>query len=177
MPPVPARPLSEASFEMASRRWLRSALVLVLGSLLVFALACQRERVTPEDEIRQLLAELEAGATERDAGAMKQHVSDAYADGEGHDKQAIAQLVAFHLLRNQSVYLLTRVRNVAIVVPGQGNAEVLVAMAGTPIEGPEALLALRADLYRFDLQLAKEPDGAWRIRSAQWRPAAVDDFR
>ena len=124
-----------------------------------------------------MLAGLEAGAEARDAGAMKGHVSESYADAQGNDERAIAQLVAFHLLRNQSVYLLTRVRNVAIMAPGQGSAEVYVAMAGTPIAGPEALVGLRADLYRFDIQLASEPDDAWRIRSAQWRPAAVDDFR
>ena len=50
-------------------------------------------------------------------------------------------------------------------------------MAGTPIAGPEALAGLRADLYRFDLRLGEEPDGEWRVRSAEWRPAAVDDFR
>ena len=86
-----------------------------------------------------MLAALEAGAEAKDAGAMKQHVSEAYADAQGNDKRAIAQLVAFHLLRNQSVYLLTRVVGVAIEAPGQGSAEVLVAMAGTPIVGPEAL--------------------------------------
>ncbi len=141
------------------------------------ALACSSAPSTPEDQIRAVLAELEASAEAKDAGAMKQHVSDAYADAQGNDKRAIAQLVAFHLLRNQSVYLLTRVSKIAITEPGQGSAEVFVAMAGTPIAGPEALLGLRADLYRFDLQLENEPDGAWRILSAEWRPAAVDDFR
>ncbi len=124
-----------------------------------------------------MLAALEAGAEAKNAGAMKEHVSEAYADAQGNDKRAIAQLVAFHLLRNQSVYLLTRVVSVAIEAPGQGSAEVLVAMAGTPIAGPEALVGLRADLYRFDLRLAEEPGGEWRVRSAEWRPAAVDDFR
>jgi len=146
----------------------------VLG-LCLLALACA-DRTPPEQRVRAVLAALEEGAQQRDAGAMKEHVSEGYSDAQGNDKRAIAQLVAFHLLRNQSVYLLTRVRSVEIAAPGEARAEVLVAMAGTPIEGPEALLALRADLYRFDLALAEEDD-AWRVRSAEWRPAAVDDFR
>lgn len=153
----------------------RLALVFLLAISL--PAACNRDAVTPEDAIRSVLAELESAAEAKDVGEMKGHVSEAYADGEGHDKQAIGQLAALHLLRNQSVYLLTRVRDVVSIAPGQGSAEVLVAMAGTPIDAPEALVGLRADLYRFDLQLAEEPDGAWRIRSAQWRPAAVEDFR
>ena len=135
------------------------------------ALACSSAPSTPEDQIRAVLAELEASHDTQD----EQRVDNA--DAQGNDKRAIAQLVAFHLLRNQSVYLLTRVSKIAITEPGQGSAEVFVAMAGTPIAGPEALLGLRADLYRFDLQLENEPDGAWRILSAEWRPAAVDDFR
>jgi hypothetical protein len=75
------------------------------------------------------------------------------------------------------VYLLTRVRSVEIEAPGEARAEVLVAMASTPIAGPEALLGLRADLYRFDLRLGEDEPDSWRVRSAEWRPASVDDFR
>lgn len=146
----------------------------VLG-LCLLALACA-DRTPPEERVRAVLAALEESAQGRDAGAMKEHVSDGYSDAQGNDKRAIAQLVAFHLLRNQSVYLLTRVQGVEIAAPGQARAEVLVAMAGTPIESPEALLGLRADLYRFDLAFAEE-DGDWRVRSAEWRPASVQDFR
>jgi len=154
-------------------------MLVAAGVLLALGcgLACAPDASTPEERIRAVLAALEAGAEKKSAGAIKEHVSELYADAQGNDKRAIAQLVAFHLLRNQSVYLLTRVRSVEIEAPGAARAEVLVAMAGTPIAGPEALLGLRADLYRFDLRLAEESDGAWRIRSAEWRPAAVGDFR
>jgi len=161
----------------ASRGFGRAlGLSLALASILLFALSCLREATMPEQRVRAVLAALEEGAQQRDAGAMKEHVSEGYSDAQGNDKRAIAQLVAFHLLRNQSVYLLTRVRSVEIAAPGQARADVLVAMAGRPIEGPEALLGLRADLYRFDLAF-REEDGAWRVRSAEWRLAAVDDFR
>ena len=146
----------------------------VLG-LCLLALACA-DRTPPEEHVREVLAALEEGAQQRDAGAMKEHISESYSDGHGNDKRAATQLVAFHLLQNQSVHLLTRVQSVEIAAPGEARAEVLVAMAGTPIESPEALLSLRADLYRFDLAFAEE-DGDWRVRSAEWRPAAVQDFR
>jgi hypothetical protein len=146
----------------------------LLGFCLL-ALACA-DRTPPEERVREVLAALEESAQQRDAGAMKQHVSEAYSDAHGNDKRAIAQLVAFHLLRNQSVYLLTRVQDVEIAAPGEARASVLVAMAGTPIETLEALLELRADLYRFDLGF-REEDGAWRVRSAEWEPATLQDFR
>jgi hypothetical protein len=156
------------------RRPLLSRLLLA-GSCLL-ALACTREPSSPEDRVRALLAALEESAQRKDAGEMKQHVSEGYSDAQGNDKRAVARLVAFHLLRNQSVYLLTRVQSIEIPEPGQAHAQVLVAMAGTPIEGPEALVRLRADLYRFDLAM-REEDGDWRVRSAEWRPASAGDFR
>jgi len=154
----------------------RALALCIAFAVCSLALACSRDAASPEDQVRALLAALEESAQKRDAGEMKEHVSEGYSDAQGNDKRAVAQLVAFHLLRNQSVHLLTRVRSVEIAAPGQARAEVLVAMAGTEIDGPEALLGLRADLYRFDLGFAEE-DGAWRVRSADWRPASAGDFR
>jgi len=58
-----------------------------------------------------------------------------------------------HLLRQRSVHLLTRVVEIGLPRPGEATAQVLVAMAGSPIDGP------------------------WRVVSAAWRPAALDDYR
>jgi hypothetical protein len=154
---------------------VRALAACAAAASFALALACS-EAETPEQQVRAVLAALEESAQQRDAGAMKEHVSDAYSDGNGNDKRTVSQLVAFHLLRNQSVHLLTRVQSLEIPAPAEAQASVLVAMAGTPIEGPDALLAMRADLYRFDLSF-REEGGDWRIRSAEWRPAAAEDFR
>jgi hypothetical protein len=153
----------------------RALAACAAAASLALALACS-EAETPEQRVRAVLAALEESAQQRDAGAMKEHVSDAYSDESGNDKRTVSQLVAFHLLRNQSVHLLTRVQSLEIPAPAEAQASVLVAMAGTPIEGPGALLAMRADLYRFELSF-REEGGDWRIRSADWRPAAAEDFR
>jgi hypothetical protein len=44
---------------------------------------------------------------------------------------------------------------------------VLVAMTGVPVESLETLVSLKADLYRFDLQLLNDDD--WQIRRAAWQ--------
>ena len=154
---------------MAARR----AVPILCACALAFACS---EAETPEQRVRAVLAALEESAQQRDAGAMKEHISDVYSDENGNDKRTVTQLVAFHLLQNQSVHLLTRVQSLEIPAPAEAQASVLVAMAGAPIDGPDALLALRADLYRFDLSF-REEGGDWRIRSAEWRPAAAEDFR
>jgi hypothetical protein len=140
------------------------------------SLACSPDPDSPEARVRAVLAALEAGAEARDAGSMKEHVSERYRDARGQDRRAATALVAFHFLQNRSVHLLVRVRSVAIASDGAARIDAVVAMAGVPIPAPEALAGLRADLYRFDLRLREEDDGAWRIVWAEWHPATLDDF-
>jgi hypothetical protein len=126
--------------------------------------------------VRATLAAIEQAAEARDVGALKEHLSDQYADDRGQDKRAVAGLATFHFMRNRSVYLLTLVRQVRVESPGEARAEALVALAGRPIPGPEALAGLRADLYRFDVEL-REEDGAWRVTRAGWAPAGAEEFQ
>ena len=123
-----------------------------------------------------MLAALEEGAEANDAAAMKEHVSEHYRDGEGRDKRALSGIVAFHLLQNRSIHLLTRVGELDLSTPGEARADVIVAMAGAPIPSAEVLPALRADLYRFDLRFRDE-EGKWRLVDSGWRPASLEDFR
>jgi hypothetical protein len=53
---------------------------------------------------------------------------------------------------------------------------VVAARAGAPIVDVGELETLNADLFRFDLVLAREADGQWRARSARWRRAHVGEF-
>jgi len=126
--------------------------------------------------VRAVLAAIESAAEVRDVGALKEHLSEQYADDRGQDKRAVAGLATFHFMRNQSVHLLTLVRDVRISAPGEAHAQTLVAMAGRPIPGPEALASLRADLYRFDVEMRDE-DGTWRVLRAAWAPASADEFQ
>jgi hypothetical protein len=144
--------------------------------LLALALACSGDPTTPEERVRAVLAAIERAAEARDVGALREHVSESYADARGQDARALAALATLHFMRNQSVYLLTRIRRVELPAPGEARAEALVAMAGRPIPGPEALAGLRANLYRFDVEL-REEDGRWRVSGGDWAPATPDDFR
>lgn len=159
-------------------RATRSQRALATLALLatVVALACQRDEPTAHDRVLATLAGAEKAAEAGDAGLLKSRISESYRDASGRDKQAVAAIVGLQLLQQRSVHLLTRVVSLEIGPPAEARAEVLVAMAGSPIDGPELLAGVRADLYRFDLVLRDE-DGVWGVVSAAWRPAALDDFR
>ena len=147
----------------------------IAAAALLLLVACSGAPETPEDQVRAVLAAVETAAEERDVGALKEHVSDAYRDARGNDRQALAGLATVHFLQNRGIHLLVQVRKIVIEVPGEARAAALVAMAGRPIPGPEALPSLNANLYYFDIELHEE-DGAWKIVRATWSPATVDDF-
>jgi hypothetical protein len=114
----------------------RTALRLALAALTLFVVTCREEDSSPEAAVRRTLAAIEAAARAKDLSAIVEHVSEAYADDRGNDRQAVRQIAAFHLLRNQSVHTLTRIRSVSFPDPGLADAEALVAMAGTAIPMP-----------------------------------------
>jgi hypothetical protein len=150
----------------------RSAFAIALG----LALACADAPETPEERVRAALGAIEEAAEARDVAALREQLSETYSDARGNDARAVAGIATFHFMQNRSLHLLVRVRHVEVTAPGEARAVALVAMAGSPIPGPEALAALRGSLYYFDVRL-REEDGSWRVTSAQWEPAKADDFR
>lgn len=147
------------------------------AALTAVALACGGAEDTPEAAVRRTLAAIEAAAGARDPGALAEQLSADYTDAQGNDRDAARRIAAFHLLRNQSVHTLVRVREVAIVEPGRAEADALVAMAGTAIPDADVLATVRADLYRFTVSLHEEEPGTWRVTSATWHPATREDFQ
>lgn len=145
--------------------------VLVLGVMLH---ACGGPEQSPEALIRALVAEIEQAAEDRDIAVFKDHVSDDYQDGQGYDRQTVLRIVQGVFLRNQDIHLLSIVRDLKID-GSSANASVLVAMAGSPIESAQSLVNIRADLMRFDVELALEGN-EWRARAVDWRRAEVNDF-
>ncbi len=151
----------------------------LVGALILALVAsvagCSGDEASPEAQVRALLADAEAAAEAKDLAALKELVSESYADPSGNDKAEIGRLLTYNFFRNQTVHLLTRVGPVELPAPQRARATVLMAMAGRPIPDAAALVGLRADLYRFDFELAAE-DGDWRVRSADWRRADAADF-
>jgi hypothetical protein len=147
-------------------------LLLMISMLLP---ACSRQRESPEEQIRSLIRNAVIAAEQKDLGAMRNLVSDQYADDQGQNKRAVEGLLRVHFLRNESVHLLTRIESVTLPQPDRGRAAVLVAMAGVPITSEAALPGLRADLHRFEIDVVRE-DKVWRVQRATWYRAELADF-
>jgi hypothetical protein len=141
-----------------------------LGLACLGGAGCGGPGPTPEDEIRALITDAEQAAESKALPELKEMISPAYRDAARQDRRGLVRRIAGYFFRNDAIHLLVRVRQVRVEPPGRGEAELYLAAAGRPINDLEALVPLRADLYRVDLVLAREDD-AWRVTSARWQRA------
>jgi hypothetical protein len=151
----------------------RSALIVMMV-IVAFAGACSSGD-SPEAQVRALLQQGEAAAEKKESAVLRQMISEKYSDSQGQDKKAVEAMLRYYFLRNQSIHLLTRIRQISFPQPDLAQADVMVAMAGQPISGAEELERLRADLHRFEITLARE-NREWKVMRAEWRRAEFADF-
>jgi hypothetical protein len=149
--------------------------LIFLLSVASFTGACSSERDSPEAQVRALLTQGEAAAEKKESAVLRQMISEKYSDSQGQDKKAVDALLRYYFLRNQSIHLFTRIRQIGFPQPDLAQADVMVAMAGQPISDAEELERLRADLHRFEITLARE-NGEWKVIRAEWRRAEFADF-
>ena len=70
--------------------------------------------------------------------------------------------------RHRGIHLFTLIKAVDLSVrQDSASAVVFVAMTGIPVESMEALISLKADLYRFHIGLVEEGDD-WLILNSRW---------
>lgn len=154
-------------------------LYLLFGMLgIVVALllpGCRGERASPEDEVRALINGAVTAAGQKRIGALRDLISENYADDQGQNKRAIENLLRLHFLRSETIHLYAHVQSVTLPQPDRAQASVLVAMAGVPMASAQDLPLLRADLHRFEIDFARE-NKTWRVRRADWRRAELAEF-
>ncbi len=144
--------------------------------LLVLLTSCDRPPQTPEARIRALFSAVERASRERDLATLRDMISESYSDTRGRDKADMSAILTAYYLRRGSIYVLTRVRSLALQENARAQASVLAGLARAPTLDFGELRRPQADIYVFDLELAEEEDERWRVTRAAWRPARPADF-
>ena len=156
----------------AVRKLLGRLLLLLLagGSLL----ACSGGTDSPEDEIRNFIASAVEAAEERSSDDLSEMIHDSYLDRNGYNKKQIASLLRVYFLRHRNIHLFTRIGEIELLGENQATARLHVAMAGSVINDIDAVSALRARVYGFELRLVKQDE--WLLQHASWKPASLVDL-
>ena len=132
---------------------------------------------TPEQEIGAVLEAFKRAAHERDVGSATEHFSEDYGDVAGRDKQDIKAVVLQYFMRHEAIHILYRVRRLELAEPPEAaHLTLAAAVTGAPVSEVGELERLNADVFTFDLTMAREDDERWRIRSVQWKRGNITDL-
>ncbi len=135
----------------------------VAGVLAVMLASCGGEQVGPEAELRAWVDAMHNAAEAKDRGAIVQRISPAYADARGNSRDDISDLLRLYFLRANRVEFLPAIDSIDIMAETAADIVLTVGMAGTD----RGRFALRADAYRFELEL-EYVDGGWLLLAARW---------
>jgi hypothetical protein len=123
-----------------------------------------------------MVSAMESAVQQRSLDQVKELVSSDYKDQWNNDRRAALRSLLFYFQGHQSIHLLTRISDIQLNDDAsQARVIVYVGMAGQPVDKSESLIALNADLYRFDVDLIADGD-KWLVSSARWEKARVENF-
>lgn len=163
------------NWNRADNEWRRA--LRYGAALLVFAvllLSCGKGD-TPEEQVKRFVAAGEEAVEARSIGDVQELISEQYEDERGLGKRDFVALTARYLLTNKNIHVLTRIGSLEFPSGDRAVVQLYAAMTGQNVSDLDALLNMQADLYIFDLELARE-DKEWKLVRARWRPANPEDF-
>jgi len=136
--------------------------------------ACSETANPPEDQIRQFIESGVEAAENRSLDDLSDLIHGNYLDQKGYNKQRLGGLLRAYFFRHKDIYLFTKIEEINLFAENQATVLLYVAMAGSVISDVDAIVALRARIYQFELQLIKEDD--WLLHHATWKPASALDL-
>lgn len=131
------------------------AIVVALGVYLLWP----KEKLSPEDEIRALVARIIKQAEKRDASGVTESLAEAFRGG-GLGKQEVKQLLVGQFFRAQAIVVLNPLLDVTVKSPTEGSFK------GTFLFGRDGT-APDATRYDIEADVVKGDDG-WQVVTATW---------
>lgn len=147
-------------------------LCLVWAAMLIQS--CSDDPISPEAEIRAYIQSGVEAAESRSSDVLAGLMHDNYTDHKGYNKKQLVGLLRAYFFRHKNIYLLTKIDEIELLTENEATVRLHVAMAGSVIADVDALSALRARIYRFEIQLIKQ--GEWMLTQATWGPAGISNF-
>ena len=117
------------------------------------------KKLSPEDEIRALVAQVIKRAEKRDASGVTDVLSEHFRGG-GLGRQEVNQLLVGQFFRAQTIVVLNPLLEVTTSSPTEGHFK------GTFLFGRDGAMP-DASKYEIEADLVKGSDG-WQLISASW---------
>ena len=151
-----------------------SCLIVVIPVVFLLLSACSNGG-SPEEQVRRYIKAGEEAAEARDVTIIKKLIAEKYSDDHGRTRRDLVAITARYFFTNKNIHIFSRIGELVFPEENRARLQLFVAMTGQNVSDLDALLNMRADLYRFDMDLALE-DKEWKLISAEWRQAGPEDF-
>ena len=143
-----------------------SPLISRLSTVLVLALAgCGQS--PPEEAIQARLDGAVAAVEQPDTGYFRDLISEAFVGDRGLGRDDAINRLRGLFLRYPRIRVVRGLQTIEL--RGDGAAQVTIT-AGLSGDQGKPLAGFSADLYRFEVEMALEPDGEWRVIGARYGP-------
>lgn len=125
-----------------------------------------------EARIASLMGRIGELAEKRDLSGLLSLLTDDYADFEGRGRAATEALVADHFRRRYGIVVHILHAEIGEVrTDGTAAVRADVVLSSGAAEILRKIVRFAGELYRFELELRKTPDG-WRVARAEWAPSS-----
>lgn len=151
------------------RCWLAATFVAVM-----MLQGCS-DSVTPEQEIRAWMDELETAAESMTIAPIREAVAKGFIDNHGNNREAIINITRGVLLARRPLHIFRREVSLFIADPMTAELTTIVVGAKTPVDDIDGARDAGVDFAWLKLVLTKTDDD-WKVASASWRAATADDL-
>lgn len=155
-------------------RLTRGFLYVIISAAALFSQSCGHQS-SPEIIASEFIEKAESAVEERSSAGLRNLISKDYLDESGRDYREIIGLASAYLIRSKSIHLFIDLETAHTADDETIRCRLLAAFAATPIGSRNLLPDVNADFYWFDIVLVEEK-GDWRMLSAHWQQALLEDF-
>lgn len=144
--------------------------------LMLLALsACDKNTGSAEDQVRNFIQNGVKAAEARNASELIDRLHPNYLDHRNNDKSQISRLIRALFFRHRNIHLFTRIKSIQFPTQQQARVTLFAALTGSIVSEASLLSGLRAQIYRFELELTHQ-DGEWLLHEAKWQRASRQDL-
>lgn len=142
---------------------LRCALAPALYAAFLLLAGCGSS-VSPEAQVRQVIADIEQAAEARSASDVMEFIARDFRSDFAAGPDELVQYLRGYFLANPSIHLLTRVDKLEFPTAEEARADITLARVGREADAAGAW-NLAADLQDFHVVLRQE-SGTWKVAYA-----------
>ena len=147
-------------------QWSRTATIVVV----VVALFTACKRTGPEQQLRQDVAQVQAGVQARDISSIRGALADDFVGPDGMDRNAAIRLAQVMYLQNQRISAVFGPLEVTLLPSAANPDHATVSFSAALTGGSGGVLPDSARVYQVRTGWRLQ-DGDWRVTSADWTSA------